>query len=371
MVTRQQLVLLLAGTFFSLGASYRTTNFLVDAPNAQVAEQVGQWAEYYRKEKAMQWIGREMPLWPDPCPIKVKVTIGGAGGATSFNFMHGQVWQTMTIEGPLDRLLQSVLPHEVTHTVFGHYFRCPVPRWADEGGAVLSEDDLERGRHDQMVRQILNGGKAMPLRRLFSLRDYPRDVGALYAEGYSVADFLVTTSSRPAFLAFVAQGMQYDWDSAVQTHYRYQNVEQLEQAWKEHLINTKRQAPAILARNNLPVQADPAKRTVVRLTAPPAQPLPEVTMPVIRAQAPDLEPSATLANAPRQPTASRPGYLPEYPTSPSPSWAISPAGPPPGPVSQDGWLPPGARLGSPQFAPMTTSPPRTNIGPASPVGYPR
>ncbi len=50
----------------------------------------------------------------------------------------------MNIEGPLDRLLSSVLPHEITHTVFAHYFRTPVPRWADEGGSVLSEDDLER-----------------------------------------------------------------------------------------------------------------------------------------------------------------------------------------------------------------------------------
>src|SRR5207244_4609508 len=122
----------------------------------------------------------------------------------------------------VDRLLASGVAQEVTPTVFAHYFRCPVPRWADEGGAVLSEDDLERGRHDQMVRQILNAGRAIPLRRLFTLRDYPQEVGALYAEGYSVASFLVHSSSQPAFLRFVAQGMQGDWDAAVQAHYHYQ-----------------------------------------------------------------------------------------------------------------------------------------------------
>ena len=71
----------------------------------------------------------------------------------------------MHIEGTLERLLASVLPHEVTHTVFAFHFRQPVPRWADEGGSVLSEDEIERKRHDRLVRNILNNRRAMPLRR--------------------------------------------------------------------------------------------------------------------------------------------------------------------------------------------------------------
>ena len=97
MAKRQQLVLVLAGIFCSLGASYRTQNFLVEAPTAQVAQQVGQYAEHYRREKALHWLGREMPPWSEPCPLHVKVTFGGAGGATTFNFDFGHVWQTMQI----------------------------------------------------------------------------------------------------------------------------------------------------------------------------------------------------------------------------------------------------------------------------------
>src|SRR5262249_45251975 len=141
MATRGPLVLLLATVFASMGATYPTTNFVVEAPNAQLAQQAGQYAEQYRKEKAIQWLGQEMPPWPERCPIKITVTMGGAGGATSFAFDRGRVLgQTMHIEGSVERLLNSVLPHEVTHTVFAYHFRCPVPRWADEGGAVLSDD---------------------------------------------------------------------------------------------------------------------------------------------------------------------------------------------------------------------------------------
>jgi hypothetical protein len=216
MATRRALVLVLASVFASMGAAYRTPNFHVEAATPEIARQVGQYAEHYRKEKAIQWLGQEMPQWGEPCPLRVTVTLNSSG-ATTFAFHQGQiVSQRMHVEGTLDRLLASVLPHEITHTVFAHRFRCPVPRWADEGGSVLSEDDAERARHDQLVRQILNtSGRAIPLRRLFALRDYPGDVMALYAEGYSVANFLVAQSNRGTFLNFVAQGMSAEgWDRA-------------------------------------------------------------------------------------------------------------------------------------------------------------
>ncbi len=219
MALRRPLVVVWLGAFLSMGASFRTTNFIANAPTPQIAQQIGETAEHFRREKAMLWLGREMPAWPEPCPLTAKVTMSGAGGATSFAFDRGRVLgQQMNIEGSLERLLSSVLPHEVTHTVFAHYFRTPVPRWADEGGAVFSEDDIERNRHDQLCRQILNTpGRAIPLRRLFALREYPADVMALYAQGFSVTSFLVGLSNRQQFLGFVATGMNQGWDAACRT----------------------------------------------------------------------------------------------------------------------------------------------------------
>src|SRR5690606_5582304 len=128
-----------------------------------------------------------------PCEIEVKITFGGAGGATSFAFENGEVLgQSMVVEGSLERILHSVLPHEVTHTIFAAKFRRPLPRWADEGGAVLSEDHEEIARHDLLVRKIINRGGMIPLSRLFVLTEYPRDVMALYAQGFSVARYLVS-----------------------------------------------------------------------------------------------------------------------------------------------------------------------------------
>lgn len=358
MEMRHLKLVVLLGAFASLGASFRTTNFLVEAPNAQIAQQVGQTAEFFRREKAIEWLGEEMQPWPEPCPLKVKVTMGGSGGATSFYFDRGRVLgQHMTVEGTLDRILASVLPHEVTHTVFAHYFRCAVPRWADEGGSVLSEDEVERTRHDQLVRQILNSGRAMPLRRLFVLQQYPSDVMTLYAQGYSVANYLVSQSSRPAFLGFVAHGMRYGWDNAVQTHYRFRSIEELEQSWLTHLRNTRRPQPAMLASNNAQATGEASKRVVVRLTAPPAQPLGNEGTPTYRGQMPE-EPARTPPVR---------GSNPAYGAA-SPNTAV--------PSAQLRWQPvpdtprapsPTVRLGTPQVAP--SAPPSRPQG-TSPVGYP-
>ena len=51
--------------------------------------------------------------------MRMSRRIKGAGGATSFVFDRGEVfgWK-MNIQGSRERILDSVLPHEVTHTIF-------------------------------------------------------------------------------------------------------------------------------------------------------------------------------------------------------------------------------------------------------------
>jgi hypothetical protein len=259
-------------------ATYTTTNFVVEAANADLARQFGEAAERFRVEKAKQWLGREMPNWQRRCPIRVEIAMDGPMGATTFDFNQKPISQFMKIHGPKERLLNSVLPHEITHTVFAYYFQQPVPRWADEGGAVLSEDDLERSRHDQMCRQLLNAGHAFRLGHLLNLKDYPQDVMVLYAESFSVVQYLVDAKDRPTFLKFVAQGMQHGWDNSVQANYGFHSVNELEGAWIDSL-RRPRSSTAVAANNRAPTSARGTsaeltgqKSGTVRSTSPPALP---------------------------------------------------------------------------------------------------
>jgi hypothetical protein len=368
MVARPSIIAVLVGALASMGASYRTTNFIVEAADARVAQTVGQYAERYRKEKALQWLGQEMPPWGQPCPLRVTVSMNGSGGATSFAYDQGRILSMeMNIEGAYDRLLASVLPHEITHTVFAHYFRCPVPRWADEGGSVLSEDDQERNRHDVLVRQILNSpGRHIPLRRLFQMKQYPPDVMALYAEGYSVTNFLVSSSSRSVFLAFIAQGMRGDWDGAARAYYRFNSVEELERAWIGFLRDGRpQQEPQVLASRNRD-DNDLSGRVVVRQTVPPAQPFQDSYNPTVRGQSSEGDEAALPPNPyPAGPTAGRQRYdaRPQpapaanspFPPAPERSWQMQSQQPvyipPPPPVVLTAPQAEPVELGSPVTGP--------------------
>jgi hypothetical protein len=365
---RWLMVVVLASVLASMGADYRTQNFVVHAPSNEIAQQVGQWAEYYRKAKAVEWLGHEMPNWQQPCPLYVNVTMEGPSGATSFVFhpQGGVLSMKMEIQGPLDRLLASVLPHEITHTVFAHHFRQALPRWADEGGSVLSEDDVERERHDKIVRGILNRSQQFRMRQLFTLKDYPKSgdkVMCLYAQGFSMSHYLVYISDRPTFLRFIGLGLQGDWDRAVQTCYGLRSVEDLEEAWLKHLRDTKGQSIVQLAQNKEKGQpyASPTKGgTLVRLTAPPVEPLQPV--PVVRGAMPPADPQGQRNMPPKT------GYLPDYvPASSSQQSSWQPQPQQPFAPTPQPYTPIPVQLGTPQYQPPVQAAPQT----VSPVGFPR
>jgi hypothetical protein len=159
-ICRAAALLAVAASFLpgsSLASSYRTPNFVIEAPTPELAEKIGKTAEYYRRELAIQWLGSAMPNWSKPCPIQAEVAPNlGAGGATSFVFDRGEVFNwDMKIQGSEERLLDSVLPHEVTHTIFASYFRRPLPRWADEGACTTVEHSSERNKQQVMLINFL------------------------------------------------------------------------------------------------------------------------------------------------------------------------------------------------------------------------
>lgn len=278
------------------GERFATENFIVDAPTRELAEKFGEYAEHFRREKAMDWLGYEMPRWPQKCPLKVQITMGRTGGATTFQFSadpsrrSGVLSQEMKIFGEVRQLLNSVLPHEVTHTVLAHHFGQAVPRWADEGGSVLSENDEERYTHDVRCREILNQGRGIRLRHLFQMTEYPDDMIVVYAQGYSVCQYLIDQGGKSKFLQFVGAGMQnrnHNWEEAVQM-YGFSSTDELQEAWIKHL-RTPPSRVAARNQNREPVASLTGRGIETRTSAVPG--LPALEAPVFaRGQSNDREP---------------------------------------------------------------------------------
>ena len=260
----------------TVAAGYRTANFVVEAPTPDQARKIGDAAEQYRHTLAVEWTGSPLPRWSRPCPITAQVAPNlGAGGATSFVFDKGEVFNwTMTIQGSEERILDSVLPHEITHTIFASYFRRPLPRWADEGACTTVEHPVERARQHKMLIEFLTTGRGIAFPEMFAMREYPPDVLPLYSQGYSLARFLIERGGRHKYVAFVGDGLaRDDWAGALERHYGVNDIAKLQHIWLAWVREGCPAPPASLA-----------------AAAPGASPA--VWTPTARGQSPDPRPVA-------------------------------------------------------------------------------
>jgi hypothetical protein len=227
-------------------ASVRSEHFIVSAPTPQLAQEVCQAAEKYRRDLAIEWLGRELPPWRELCPITVRLA-PGAGGVTSFMFDRGVPFGwTMNVQGSRERILDSVLPHEITHTVFATHFGRPLPRWADEGACTTVEHAAERAKQDQFLIQFLHEDRGIPFNKMFAMKEYPRDLLPLYSQGYSLTRFLIHQGGKRKFVEYVGEGMRTNnWTAATKKFYDFASLSDLQVTW----VNWVGQgSPAIEAR---------------------------------------------------------------------------------------------------------------------------
>lgn len=225
---------LLAACLLSLGAGYRTENFIVSAPTQQLAKEIGDEAERFRSELAIEWLGKELPPWSGPCPITAQVSPQlGAGGATSFMFDRGRPfgWR-MSIQGSRERVLDSVLPHEITHTIFATHFGRPLPRWADEGACTTVEHDSEKTKQQRNLIVFLTTERGIPFNHMFAMTEYPDDILPLYSQGYSVARFLIAQGGKRKYVDYVGEGMRTNnWTATTDKYYGMKSLSELQLTW--------------------------------------------------------------------------------------------------------------------------------------------
>lgn len=213
-------------------ADFRTRNFIIQAPDARLAKAVGEAAEKYRRDLAEHWLGSELPPWPAPCPVRVVAGPNRAAqGVTTYSRNPVGDFQ-MEVVGTPQRILDSVLPHEVSHTVLATHFGRPLPRWADEGICTTVEHKSERRKHEAKLREFLRSRRGIAMNKLFLLTEYPSDVLPMYAQGYSVCRFLIQQEGPREFIQFIEDYMKHpSWTDNVQEHYDYESLAELQEYW--------------------------------------------------------------------------------------------------------------------------------------------
>jgi RNA polymerase sigma factor (sigma-70 family) len=247
-------------------ARHVTPNFVVTAPTPVIARAVANEAEYQREQIARHWTGGVLAKWGKPAAVSVTSSWGNGAGSTTFTFANGKVADiAMRLDGFSLNTLEGSLPHEVAHAVLATHFGKPLPRWADEGIALLYEAVDEQAKLDTLTRQLLNAGRGIRLKALFPMKEYPNDATLLYAQGHSVVRFLLaldpqklpaakigsTPSStredlaRARLVAFITGAIDDGAGKCVERYYGFKTVDALEEAWLEWLKSPKSQLKSI------------------------------------------------------------------------------------------------------------------------------
>lgn len=187
-------------------SAFGADNFVADGPN--VRDEYLEAAEAARRDIAVFWTGK--PLrgdWTYPC--KVRVTGEGDSfegvGKTNFSFDRGEVFNwSLQVQGPRQLIRDSVIPHEVHHTVVATEARRPIERWLDEGMAALFELPKDQARLRRQAQRYLDHPHTAFQR--FDSREYPageHDVIVLYSTGFTLVEWLIKQRGTETLWNFV------------------------------------------------------------------------------------------------------------------------------------------------------------------------
>jgi hypothetical protein len=229
-----------------------TANFRILHADPALAGQVGHVAEATRKAQAERWAGPGgRGPWTPKCDIYLYPT------ATLFSAMTGQpedspgfsllsfsagqiVTRRVNLRADHPQLLEAVLPHEVTHVVLADLFPDgQIPRWADEGAAVLSEPELEQRQRAADLARPLAAGRVFRVEDLMRWNDPDAaSWGLFYAQSISLTRFLVEQGSPALFVQFLRDAGREGFEPPLRRIYHIDGFTDLQNRWEAYARST-------------------------------------------------------------------------------------------------------------------------------------
>ena len=223
-----------------------TANFRIYHTDPVQAEKAAQAAEAVRTQQARRWgSSAARAPWSPPCDIYLYPTpkdfaqlTGQPETSPGFSTMgvNGNriVARRVNLRADHPQLLTAILPHEVTHVVLADLFtQQQIPRWADEGMAVLAEPPAEQVSRASELTEPLREGRVFKLSELMAI-DYPSAEAwnLYYAQSVSLTQFLVEQGSPEQFVSFVRSAQRKGIEIALRESYHIDGFAELENRWQ-------------------------------------------------------------------------------------------------------------------------------------------
>lgn len=232
-----------------------TTNFRIYHVDAPLAEQVAKVAETTRVRQTKFWTGAEpQDAWMPKCDLylypngKLYGQMTGqpedSPGFSTMGMNEGKViGRRVNIRADHPTAVSAVIPHEITHVILADFFtNQQIPRWADEGMAVLAEPVDEQRRRASDLSDPLASDRLFPIANLMTM-DYPDNQywNLYYAQSVSLTRFLVESGSPAKLVKFLQAAQNGDPEGELRKSYKIDGYADLQKRW---LAYARKQASA-------------------------------------------------------------------------------------------------------------------------------
>lgn len=222
-----------------------TKSFRIFHRDRALAEEVARLSEEARVFSHRKWFPDEpMEVWQPKCDVFLYPTGAEYSRATGVGPQspgHSKVQNeggrilSRCVELRVDdsSMKDAVLPHEITHVVMaGRFGVHSLPRWADEGLAVLTEPRGKQDAHLANLAQKQDARSRFTCAQLMTMQEYPpgSQMRDFYAQSVGVCRYLVEKGGSAKLIAFIRLALQSNnYELALQQTYGMQSFRDLEQ----------------------------------------------------------------------------------------------------------------------------------------------
>jgi hypothetical protein len=241
-----------------------TANFRIfHKSNRDLAEKAAQTVERTRTAMYQKWFSAAAVAWNPKCDLYLHATAQDysritaqqptSPGHSTIVRERGSsriVSRRMDMHCDTPTMLDTVLPHETTHVVLaGNFGNSDVPRWADEGMAVLTEPAEKVDMHRRNLAHCQQENRLFSVAELMQLDNYPPagQISAFYAQSVSLVDFLSNQRGPAVFAQFVRDGLREGYEPALRKHYGFRDFADLQTRWGQQTLAGLSSPPVTVA----------------------------------------------------------------------------------------------------------------------------
>lgn len=199
--------------------TYRSENFEISCRTALTdVDAVIRRCEQTRALLRATWLGDySAEPWAQPCRVVVHTSAADytrqtgisaqTKGVTSMEIGNGTVFRRrIDLLADKEGWSDALIPHELTHVVLADRFcRNQIPRWADEGVAIVNEHGPRLAKAVESVDLAIRAGRAIPLTELITAASYPPEkerAELFFAQSAAFVAFLVSRNGEQEVLRF-------------------------------------------------------------------------------------------------------------------------------------------------------------------------